>query len=333
MGEVVDLSVIIVNWKSAEYVRACLSDLYAHTTDLKFETVVIDNASYDGCGNMLDQEFPQVEFLQSTENRGFGCANNIGFDHCRGPVVLFLNPDTQVREGAIQRMLETVQGRPDAGVIGARLLNSDGSLQTSCVQAYPSISGILMDSELLRNWFPRWSLWGISALFVSSTGAQAVQGVSGACQMLRREVFLRAGKYNPAYFMYSEDMDLCFTIERLGLKNLYVQDAVVVHHGGKSSSSAPESGWAAIVMRESWKRFFEQHHGRSYAWTYQALVVAQATVRLTALILATVIARCFGRGKDLRMIQKKWIRILRWALGLERWATFPAQSKPALAEA
>jgi GT2 family glycosyltransferase len=310
-----------VNWNSAEYVRKCLTSLYRENQNLQIETIVVDNGSHDGCGEMIANEFPNVRFIQSEANLGFGIANNNAFVLSRGEAVLFLNPDTEVCDGAIKRMLQVLRENSDAGVIGSKLLNSDGSIQTSCIQAYPSIVRILLDSELLRNWYPQWSLWGMRPLFANLPCPVEVNVISGACQMVRRDAFLKAQMYSSAYFMYSEDVDLCLRMNQLGLKNLYVPDSLVIHHGGKSISASSRNGWAAIVMRESLKRLFEEHKGDTYARLFQVTVAFQASLRVLLISAAIIGTRITGGGKDLGMIQRKWISILRWALGLEGWAS------------
>ncbi|MDW5265949.1 MULTISPECIES: glycosyltransferase family 2 protein [Acidobacteriaceae] len=314
-----DLSIIIVNWNSADFVRKCISSLYAQPLGLSVETIVIDNASHDGCREMIARDFPGVQFIQGEENYGFGRANNAAFLHSNGRLVLFLNPDTETSAGAVQRMAELLANTSDAGIVGAKLLNSDGTIQTSCIQKFPSILGILLDSDLLRTLLPRWSFWGMRPLFDNPSGSVEVDAISGACQMVSRDVFLRAHMYSTAYFMYAEDVDLCLRAKRLGLRNLYVPDAVFVHHGGKSSDAVVESGWSAIVMRESWKRFFELNHSRTYAKVFQVSVGLQAVLRVAVISLAAPVARITGRGRSVTMIRRKWTSILRWALGLEQW--------------
>ncbi len=151
---------IIVNWNSAEFVRKCLASVFKQKSSLSIEAIVIDNGSRDGCGEMIAAKFPGVSFLQSDSNLGFAHPDNIAFTKSNGRLLLFLNPDTEVNETAIERMAAVLDGVPDAGVVGARLLNSDLSVQTSCIQRFPTTWRIFMDSNALRTLFPRWSLWG-----------------------------------------------------------------------------------------------------------------------------------------------------------------------------
>jgi GT2 family glycosyltransferase len=181
-----------------------------------------------------------------------------------------------------------------------------------------------LDSDLLRRWWPRMPLWGTQPLLSEENAPSEVEVISGACQMVRREAFERASMYSTDYFMYAEDTDLCLKMNRLGLRNLYVPDAFVKHHGGQSSDAVIVTGWSAVLMRESWKRFFEQHRSRRYARIFQATVALQAALRITLLSLAMLIPAVVGREQQLILIRRKWTSILRWALGLEEWVNSPA---------
>src|SRR5581483_3665278 len=179
----VDLSIIIVNWKSSEYTHQCLKSIYANSSSLRIETIVVDNASFDGCGEMIAKEFPQATFIQSEINLGFAGANNLAFKRSQGRAILFLNPDTEVQGEALQTLMSNLDSIGDAGMVGARLLNSDFSLQTTCVVALPSILNTTLNSEFLRRKFPRWTIWGMRPLFADGNTPVPVEAISGACML------------------------------------------------------------------------------------------------------------------------------------------------------
>src|SRR5215510_12419399 len=120
-----DLSIIIVNWNTVELLRSCLASIEANPPRCEYETLVIDNASYDGSAEMVARQFPSVIFIQSDQNLGFAAGNNLAFDRSRGKYVLFLNPDTEVVGDALSSMLSVLQTRADAGVVGPKLVNAD----------------------------------------------------------------------------------------------------------------------------------------------------------------------------------------------------------------
>lgn len=310
-----DLSVIIVNWKSAGYLEACLRTLYANPPrDCRFEVVVIDNASYDGVGRMLAEKFPSVRFIQSDQNLGFSGANNAAAEQSSGHELLFLNPDTELEPGSIDALRQALsEGGERAGVVGARLLNTDRSVQTSCLQAFPTIWNQAIDADFLRNRFPRWKVWGTWPLLEKQRRPVAVEVISGACMLIRRRVFEQVGGFTTAYFMYSEDVDLCHKIREEGFANFYTDDAVVIHHGGGSTNAAGISHFSAVQMKESRHRYFQLRRGLAYAFAYRVSVAAISLVRCALLAVGAVFA--FGRRAELAAILSRWVSILRWSVG------------------
>jgi GT2 family glycosyltransferase len=315
----VELSIIIVNWNSKPFVEACVRSIFEQARHLNFEIIVLDNASCDGCGEMLAAKFPDVIFLQCDQNLGFSKGNNRAAQLARGDVLLFLNPDTEVRPGAIQRLLAVTRSKPDAGAVGARLLNSDGSLQESCLQAFPTILNQMADADLLRRWFPRWPLWGTLPLYSGKAEAEAVEGISGACIMTPKSVFNDVGGFSENYFMYFEDMDYCLKASKAGRTNYFVPQAEIVHHGGKSATTAAGK-FSSVMMAESAWRFFVKEHGPGSAGLFRFCLALKAISRSLAVALLYVTARTAPRRTRLKSAFCKWKWVARWALGGESWA-------------
>lgn len=316
----IDLSIIIVNWNSAAFVKQCLESLYATTKGLEFEVVVVDNGSADECHEIVREHFPMVHFIQSEENLGFAGANNLGVKQCRGRNLLFLNPDTEIIGSALQELMSFLDGTSDAGIVGPKLLNSDLSMQTSCIQRFPSILNQTLDSELLRRMFAGSALWGTQPLLSDSVSPIPVDVIAGACLMMRSEVFEQAGGFDEGYFMYAEDVDLCFTAKQHGWKSYYVPSATVVHHGGRSSDAQTESHFAAIVMRESVLRFLRMKKGAFYGASFRWITAAGALLRI-GLLGITLPLNPEGRRRSCKVALRRWTRLLRWAVGLEKWAS------------
>jgi N-acetylglucosaminyl-diphospho-decaprenol L-rhamnosyltransferase len=315
-----DLSIIIVNWNSTAFLRKCLSSLYANTKSIRLEVIVVDNASGDGCGEMVRKEFPSVNFIQSNQNLGFARANNLGFTHSSGRNILFLNPDTEILGAAIERMVHFLDQTPNTGIVGPKLLNSDHSIQTSCIRSFPTLVNEALDAEFLRQKFPRARLWGTSPLYADASAPVAVDAVSGAALMVRREAFEKAGLFTAAYFMYAEDMDLCFKVRQAGRTNYFVPDATILHHGGQSTESRDDRNFADVVMRESRLRFFRNRMGALYAAGYKATTSVVALIRLALLSGLWILPGGPVRRDSARRSLGKWIRIFRWSIGMERWA-------------
>jgi len=313
-----DLSIIIVNYNSADFVLACLRSICKQKCAVAYEVIVVDNASSERCRERLSCDYPDVVFIQSRSNLGFGKANNLGALHSSGEVLLFLNPDTEVRGCAIELLNEHIQKLEKPGAVGCRLLNSDGSLQTSCVQALPTVLNQLLDAEALRRWFPRSSLWGMAALFKAGTAPAEVEAVSGACLMIQREVFDQVGGFSADYFMYGEDLDLCYKTQQAGFRNYYVPGSVIIHHGGGSTNRSV-SNFSNVMMRESVYRLLLKSRGRLYSLCYRAGLSGAAVIRMALLLVIYPVWFARGNGGGWAAAFRKWFGILRWGLGLENW--------------
>lgn len=314
------LSIIIVNWNSKDFLRRCLDSIIAQTASIDFELIVIDSGSFDGCETMLRECFPQVRFLENENNVGFARSNNLAFDLSVGDSVLFLNPDTELVGPAVNIIHAALQRLPDAGVVGARLLNSDRTIQTSCIKAFPNLINQVLDVELLQKLFPRARIWGMGPLFNNVSAPAEVDVVSGACMIMRRSVFQDVGKFSTHYFIYSEDVDLCLKTRVSGLKNYYIPDAVIVHHGGGCTAAKTATNFSSVMALESRWRFFSKTRSRFYAGLYRIAIAVVSTVRIT-LLLALLAVPAFRRrfAPKCRAAVTKWWAGLRWTIGLESW--------------
>ena len=309
------LSVIIVNWNSLDFLRKCLASAYRHISEASFEIIVVDNASPEGGVDALKLEYPYISIVKSRVNLGFAGANNLGFKSSSGDYLLFLNPDTDIMRGAVGAMLANYKSLPDAGVIGCKLLNTDLSVQTSCIQTFPTIANQLLDNEYLQLRWPNCRLWNLGPLFSNGSGPAVVEVISGACMLIKREVFQQAGMFSEDYFMYAEDLDLCFKVMRLGLRNYYVGQAQVVHHGGTSSRQAKINQWSTLMKLEAVQKFCTKTHGTFYGAQFKALMGCAAVGRLSILALL----RIFGNASkrlSLDRASSKWSAVLKWSCGL-----------------
>lgn len=312
------LSVIIVNWNSLAFLRECLRSFYREVTGLTFEIIVVDNHSPEGGITTLRDLFPNIQIVESHRNLGFAAANNLGFARSSGETLLFLNPDTAVMGTAIAVMASWLRALPDAGIIGAKLLNTDGTIQTSCIQTFPTILNQLLDIEFLRVRWPACSLWNISPLYSRETRPSPVEVISGACMMMKRAVFEQAGEFSEDYFMYAEDLDLSYKVTRLGLRNYYVGEAQVVHHGGGSSSQKPVSQWSTTMKLKAVEKFCSKTHGRLYGLCYRGAMGGVAVGRLFTIGLCRLLGSLVANRNTLERAWAKWAAVLRWSVGMAR---------------
>lgn len=316
-----DLSIIIVNWNSKDYLHKAIASIEIETEGIEFELIVIDGGSYDGCGEMLSRHYPHVVFIQSDKNLGFAKANNEAFKVSRGRNILFLNPDTEVESLAVRALYDQLEALNDAGIVGPKLLNTDRSIQETCIRAFPTILNQLLESDLLRRTFKKARLWGMKPLLEGNEAVTEVEAVSGACLMIRRHIFETVGMFNADYFMYSEDMDLCLKVLKAGMKTYYVPRAVVVHHGGGSSS--PQVGantFSSVMILESRWRFFRNNRSKWHSYFYRAAMFVVCLVRIGMVPLAWLACKMRGQHFVAGSVVKKWVAKLRWTLGGEKWA-------------
>jgi len=254
----VDLSIIIVNWNTRELLAQCVESIVASresqvagsgnqpaTCNLQpvtYEVFVVDNASTDGSAQMVRGRFPWVRLMANTENVGFAAANNQAILRSRGCYVLLLNSDTEVYPGALETMVQFMEKHPRAGGCGPRLLNADGSLQTSC---YPMLTP--------ERQF--WRLLFLERLWHRATYAQErwdwqtprpVEVIKGACFLLRRTALEQVGLLDEGYFMYTEEFDLCYRLAQAGWQLWWVPQAVVKHYGEASSKQMAEEMYVQL---------------------------------------------------------------------------------------
>jgi N-acetylglucosaminyl-diphospho-decaprenol L-rhamnosyltransferase len=300
----VDLSIIIVNWNSEDYLRECIPSIDRWTAEVSYEVIIVDNASPSGSIDSIKEQFPEIRLIKSGKNLGFSGANNIGFRESAGNYILFLNPDTKLSSAAIDLMMQEAKRLPDAGILGCRLLNSDLSVQTSSIMKFPRIWNSILQIEYLRLRWPE--LWGIGPLFSDSQPAE-VEAVSGACMLMRREVFEKIGRFSEEYFMYSEDVDLCYQAVRAGFKNYHLGHAAIVHYGGKSSPGA----WQTAMKTRAELRFCRRNYGRLYSLLFRMALVLNASARLTVLAAVRLFARAFRVKNALDSAWLRWSIILK----------------------
>jgi len=315
-----DLSIIIVNWNSSKYLENCLKSIIDNTCRFPFEVIVVDNASYDGCVEVVERYSRIAKLIQSDKNLGFARANNLGYHHSKGRSLLFLNPDTEIFGDTLNKMHDTLLSIPDIGGLGCKVLNTDGSIQTSCIQAFPTITNQLLDADCIRNLYPRSRLWGMGPLFGAGDQATEVEAIAGSCFMVRREAFERARLFSEDYFMYAEDIDLSYKLRQQGYKNYYIGFASIIHHGGGSTKYSKNGSFSSLIMRDSMNKYFLKIHGRYYRLIY-ILITQMASLFRISIFFIIYLLTIFGYGDKNRAKSdlNKWKSIFLWSIGRENW--------------
>jgi GT2 family glycosyltransferase len=271
-----DLSIIYVNWNSLNYLRECIASVYEYTHGLTFEIIVVDNASPEGGVDAIKEEFPDVVLIKSEENLGFAGANNVGFKESKGKCILFLNPDMKLLNPAINRMYEQLQLLPDAGIVGCKMYQGNLNVLTNSIMKFPGILNQVFQFEALRLRWPSFPLWDIGPLFSDNPEPVKAEVITGACTMMRREVFEQVGMYSEEYFMYAEDFDLCWNVLRAGFANYYVGTGHMIHYGGVSSPRE----WQTVMKIRADLRLVSKFRGPFYAFLFRSAMALNAAMRL-----------------------------------------------------
>jgi len=231
-----ELSIVIVSWNVRDLLRGCLRSLYAAPEGRAAQVIVVDNGSTDGSAEMVEAEFPAVQLVRGSENRGFAAANNTGLALAQGRYVLFLNPDTEIIGAALAALLGYAAAQPDVAVVAPQLLNSDGSLQPSRYR-FPTFATAFFESTWLEPIAPRQLLDRYYVRDLPEDQVCDVDWVRGAALLVRRAAIDAVGPLDEGFFMYSEELDWCRRFRDAGWRVVYLPTAQVIHHGGKSSDA------------------------------------------------------------------------------------------------
>jgi len=232
-----ELSVIIVNWNTREMTLACLASLYAETTATSFEVILVDNGSHDGSAAAIAVAFPQVRLLAESENHGFAKANNIAADIANGEFLLLLNSDTVVLDKAVDRLVAFARETPDAGIWGGRTVFANGTLNPGSAWGKPTLWSTVSFALGLMHLAPNSALFNPEGMggWKRDTRRQ-VDIVSGCFFLIKAELWQALSGFDPVFFMYGEEADLCARARARGVRPMITPEATIIHYGSASTS-------------------------------------------------------------------------------------------------
>jgi N-acetylglucosaminyl-diphospho-decaprenol L-rhamnosyltransferase len=272
---ITDLSVIIVNYNTRDYLSGCLESV-SEQGGVTYETIVVDNNSADGSSQMVRKNFPWVKLVANSENLGFGRANNQALKICRGKYVFFLNPDTTVAPDCFKTMLLFMERNPGIGLAGTKLLFPDHSFHPSVGDGYP---GGRRARKVMKG-LPGDIAWVLGASMVASL--KVINSMHG---------------FDDRFFLYGEEQDLCLRIRKTGLLIGYIPDAIVVHWGGKSErENLPAEVWSKKIKAEY--IFYKKHYPAKTVRAIRRADYIQACWRLFSLYLSLPFSRNKGELKN-----------------------------------
>jgi len=297
-----DLSIIIVSWNTAELTEKCLESVFSNPPNRDYEVWVVDNASNDNSVERIRKRFPNVLIIENPQNIGFGRANNLAMDRASGKYIGLLNSDTVVYPGTFTNLIDFMNDHPRAGACGSHYKNPDGSLQTSCYPfptLFREIWRLLHLDKILTYGVYQMSGWDLEE-------PREVDVLQGASLLLRKEALEKVGLFDPAYFMYTEEVDLCFRLKKAGWSLFWVPTSIIKHFGGQSTRQAASDMF--IRLYQSKLIFFRKQYGNFSAWGYKAILLITTIIRLVISPLAWLLAP--KERKRIPGIISNYIRLL-----------------------
>jgi hypothetical protein len=268
-----EVSVVVVTYNALPWIERCLESVRGH------ETIVVDHGSTDGTLELVRERFPEARLVEQ-ENKGLGGGSNAGMRVASGDYYLLLNSDAWALGDAVEKLTAFAESRPDAAVVGPKLLNPDGSLQRS-VRGFPTLWRLATEYFFLRKLAPRTrALNAFYGARFDHDEVREAEFLMGACLLVRREAAATVGLFDEDFFMFSEETDWCYRFRQAGWKVLFYPGAEFVHVGGATTAQ----NWG-LMYREQLRGhllFLAKHRGRHEAERARRLLLA--SLRLRSLI-------------------------------------------------
>ena len=292
-----DLSIVIVNYNVKEFLSQCLDSIYQSKTDYGFEVIVVDNQSSDSGEAEILSQFPKVRWINNDENLGFGKANNVGFQAAQGTYTLILNPDTVLRSDTLEKSIDYLKSHPEVGGLGIQGIDGSGRFLPESKRALPTPLVAL------------WKISGLSALFpTSKTFAKYHLGhlskdenhevdiLVGCYMMVPTKLLLEVGGFDPRYFMYGEDIDLSYELQKTGKKNIYFSESKIIHYKGESTKRGSlnyvRMFYQAMIL------FAQKQFSGGAAWAYKSLIYFGIYLRAGLAVVARIARSAFAPVLD-----------------------------------
>ncbi|MBW8524102.1 glycosyltransferase family 2 protein [Chryseobacterium chendengshani] len=226
------LSIVIVNYNVTQLLRKCLQSIHRYAEEIDYEIIVIDNKSTDSSWGELISEFSEVKFISSEKNEGFAIANNKAIDTANGEYLLILNPDTELEGFYLNQILNFADSKTNFGCLGVRMHDANGNFLPESKRSVPDTFNSF--EKLFTN-FKKKNSKSYYRNDVEEFEIAEIEVITGAFFLVKREVYQKVGGFDEKYFMYGEDIDLCYTLLKSGYQNYYYGKASILHHKGEST--------------------------------------------------------------------------------------------------
>lgn len=284
-----DVSVVIVNWNTRQYLLDCISSLRSETTEATLEIIVVDNGSHDGSQAALRDAFPDVTLIENGANFGFARANNVGFGVATGRYLGLVNTDVIALDGVVDKMVAYLDDHPRVGVAGPRTVNRDLTLRQNC-RRFPTLWNAAGDYLMLKRILPGVERVAGRTLPASTyRTTHEAEVLSGCFMMVRRDAFEEVGPLDEDFFFYGEDTDWCKRFHDAGWTIVYFADAEAIHFGGGSTKAFPVKYY--LTMERADLMYWRKHHPAPARWAYVAMKSVYHLVCSAAWLLPAVLRR------------------------------------------
>jgi GT2 family glycosyltransferase len=286
-----EVTVVIVNYKTRNFLRNCLKSLADSSGNLNLKINVVDNCSEDGSVEMVKNEFPDVNLIENSKNLGFSRANNLVIRTSQSPFILLLNPDTVLESDTLSKLLDFMEENKGVGVVTPKLVRPDGRLDLGCRRGFPTVEGILARGLGLSFLFPKdKKLASYHLLYLDENQTSEVDAVAGAFMLVRNEVIQQVGVLDESFFLFGEDLDWCYRIKQADWKVFYYPEAKAVHFGRQSRKQANlRSTWEFYKAADL---FYQKHYAQNYSPGVSFLL--RGTIKVAgigALLWRTIVPR------------------------------------------
>lgn len=290
-----ELSIIIVNYNTRDYLRGCLDSIRASRLSRPAEVLVVDNASQDGSAGLVGEHYPEVSLIENPENRGYAQANNLALGRAKGRYLLLLNSDTVLPPEALQTLIDVMDARPEIGSIGPKLVRANGELDWACRRSFPTPTRSFYKLFGLSRLFPRSRTFGAYNLtYLDPDQETEVDSVVGAFMMVRREAHRQAGPMDEDFFLYGEDLDWAYRIKQAGWINYYYPRVEVLHY--KRASTRQFRARSQFEFYRAMYLFYQKHFRPGTPLWLHALVMTGLGLRWGLALLELRLQRAPAGG-------------------------------------
>lgn len=295
------LSVIIVNYNVKYFLEQCLHSVLKASEGILAEVIVVDNNSVDGSLEMLHQKFPSVTLIANNDNRGFSKANNQGIRIAKGDYVLLLNPDTVVEEDTFRKVIAFMDAHPEGGALGVKMIDGSGKFLPESKRGLPTYDVAFYKMFGLSRLFPKSKTFGKYHLgYLDENKINEVEILAGAFMLLRREALEKTGLLDEDFFMYGEDIDLSYRIQKAGYKNYYFPETRIIHYKGESTKRSSVN--YVFVFYNAMTIFARKHFSKSNASLFVFLIRIAIYLRAGLALVSRFVNKMFLPALDFALI-------------------------------